>query len=114
MNSHVKDLVNKHYTNEMKDLIKNIKRARNYEYKVLAIGLGELDEMQSHEIIDFYEIPLDFLNEIDVLIARIITTAERKLNRPIKNDYRKSIKLDNGHSEFEFMSNVVKEIICGQ
>lgn len=112
MHKSIVKLIEEKFTPEMKIKVEKLGgHYYNWEYDVIAIGLGNLVEMPKHEIEEFYGVRHDWLTDVDHKIARIIKTLELRLGIPLKKKICDAYILDMEQREFELLADLVSQCI---
>lgn len=117
MKKSLENLINEFYTKEQKTLVNEI--LQNDEkhlinYKILAVGLGDkLENLMDKELRDYYELEVYewMVSEIDIVIANIITTLSKELNKDVRSEFEDLMSNDKNQPEFEYLLNETKKYL---
>lgn len=127
MRESLNKLVNNFYTDKQKEQTKEVineckdeylSNEENHflNYKVLAIPFQDnMIKLSDDEIKEFYEVPyMALLNEVDFVVANLITTLAKLTDKDIKPEYENAFVLDKDQPEFEYLVNGVEEYLSKQ
>lgn len=95
----------------------DLENSKNHllNYKVLQIALGDSIEILNEEKIkEFYgKDNFIWLTEVDFVIANILVTCEKITGKDIRTKYENEIVLSKEEPEFEYLLQIVEEIMKG-
>ena len=124
MKNSLNKMVNNLYTATQKSKVNEI--AKNYKeeniaddknhllnYRILAVAIEDnIVNLTEKQVEEFYELENDeWLGEIDFVIANIITTLSKLVNKDIKTEYENALSLDKNQPEFEYLVNEVEKYL---
>lgn len=83
------------------------------DYKILELAFGDdLVHLESQEISDFYGAEnINYLTEVDEVIARIIVTLSQKTNTDVRAGYESSLVLDKSQPELTYLAKLTEEYV---
>lgn len=82
-------------------------------YKILSIPFQDnMTKLTDDEIKEFYEVEdVNVLNEVDFVIANLITTLSKLTNKDVKSEYKNALVLDKTQPEFDYIVNEVEKYL---
>lgn len=82
-------------------------------YKILSIPFQDnMTKLTDDEIKEFYEVEdVNVLNEVDFVIANLITTLSKLTNKDVKSEYKNALVLDKTQPEFDYLVNEVEKYL---
>lgn len=125
MKQSLNKLVDNLYTGKQKLTVKEIVREnkkKNVEdkhllnYKILAVAIKDkIEDNAKESLSEFYQIDnledMDFLTEVDYVIADIIITLSKLTNKDINAGFEDALVLDKTQPEFEYLVNEVEKYL---
>lgn len=83
------------------------------DYKILELAFeDDLVHLESQEVSDFYGAEnVNYLTEVDEVIARIIVTLSHKTNTDVRAGYESSLVLDKSQPELTYLAKITEEYV---
>lgn len=114
MNKQLRKLMT-HFTESQQEkanaLLASQKDKHLTNYKILELAFGDdLVHLENQDVSDFYGAEnVNYLTEVDEVIARIIVTLSQKTNTDVRAGYESSLVLDKSQPELTYLAKITEE-----
>lgn len=115
LNNLVKEFYSNEKINKVKDIVSRDKK-HLMNYKILALAVeDDIVNLSKAQIKEFYHVEnVEFLSEVDYVIADLITALSKLMDRDIKRGYDNALMLDRSEPEFEYLLSAVRKHLSEQ